>query len=261
MNYIAASITAGYWPRKTSNWLDSVLANKPEGWEVILFCIDFVPDIQRDGLHVVIVREADVATYTPGWCDDRAYYVCLEGGEFIDLFDFQDTDLVIFSNVDITLQREFTAEELEWIHGLPEDQMAMQYDAFPPRPIYDPDYITSPEVWAICNEGNDSMVIHNCGVLVGRIGAWKRLYADFKGLYNAVKVFPPQHHAISQWVINYVLQVNDALTRLPNGFHEAHWWDNSEVHFQDGQYCLDGSPVLFAHHKYARTPHYITEDR
>jgi len=259
MNYIAAGITPDYWPEKTANWLESVLTNRPFGWEVILFCVDFMPEIAWHGFHVVRVNREDVKTFTPGWCQNRPDFLSLEGGDFLEHFDFHDSNLVIFTNVDVTLQRKFTTRELETVYSLGKQEMALQYDAFPPLELYDPHYITSPEVWAVCDKADPGMVVHNVGVMVGRVSAWKRLYSEFVGLYNAVKLFPPRHHAISQWVINYILQVNGNLSRLPNGFHEAHWWTGNEVEFKDGQYRLFDKVVLFAHHKFHRIPHYGKE--
>ncbi|MFH2047791.1 MAG: hypothetical protein ABIK92_21910 [Pseudomonadota bacterium] len=255
MKYIIACITENYW-QKSRQWLDSVIKfAKPQGFEIICFTVGF-----DGGNHCRKINRADITNHEkPGWCRNRKDYISLEGGEFLNLFDFKDDDLVINSDVDMVMMRPMTSNELSWLNRLDNQSIALALDENAKIDLYDSQYISSPELRkAFPPQKEETYWTHYCGVMAGYVPAWKKLHDNFKFYYKEIRNIVP-HHAIGQWTINYVLHTFGGIEQLPRGLHEAPWWNGNKSLMLDkkGKWYWKNVEVCFLHHKFHRRFGYI----
>ena len=240
MKYIVATITEDYWI-KAKPWLDSLHAHL--NWELLLFTVDF----KIDG--GIFCKRDHIPTYQANWCENRKDYVCMEGGEFLLFYDFQSDDIILCMDVDILVQRIFTKDEIKFIKNLNGTDLALAPDGYPPKDLYDDDYITTPALRAIYPSQQSDYPVYNCGVILGKVSAWELLWNQYKIAYPIARRCC-SHHAVGQWIINYLLQNENRLINLPAGFHEAPWWNGSRLQKKDGQYWIGNNLVSLLHHKF-----------
>lgn len=151
---------------------------------------------------------------------------CLQHGEFL-AFDnpkAEDNDIVIFTDGDIVLQRWFTAEELKWLSGLPENGVAVGLNEGPWGSLAREIRLLQPktDVEAIRKvfPGDwDQMPCYNTGVLIARRSAYRRLCEAYIETFAKVDVLLG-HYAKQQWLLSYLLETGDfEVQSLPGEIH------------------------------------------
>ena len=67
---------------------------------------------------------------------NRNNFICLESGEFLDFYSFDEDDILILCDWDVIMQRKFTAEELNIISNLNSTAFGMNKDHYPKNLLY-----------------------------------------------------------------------------------------------------------------------------
>ena len=197
---------------------------------------------------------------------------CIQHGEFARyLPECGDDDIIIFTDGDIVLQREFTDEEIEMIKSLPENTFYANYNyryRSSLEDIIDPNTIGRisdflNRHYGISRNQLTEFAEMNTGVLIGR----KKDFIKLSELYN-------EHHqellgiighfCYQQYLINVVIGKHFNYKELDYTFHShSHhsvkngerytFWPErnsgvpSDLIPKDGIYHYKDTPILFAH--------------
>lgn len=255
---IVICLDINYYPR-TKILFDSLKKN----WtgRVCVLCIDFAaPDQDHKyyGFEFVSCKLEKLPSYRHGWPANRDFYVCCEGGDFLDYFKFEDSEMILQLDADMIMQRQFDDWDpyiIKLIQNRPGKAAIGMSPAFNPTPTLREEFhrlrpkksygkvnIDFPGRWG-------EMPLYCCGVIVCRADTYKKIsqlyLADIDKMIDCF-----DHHAAGQWLFNYHCKDFDIIN-LGNTFHNAFWFIDTDV--EDGeQLTHKGNVVLFNHTKFIR---------
>lgn len=246
MIYIATNCDKKFYENKPDKVLNSLLEFKNENTEIMFFQIGFNEKI--DGIITVPINLNDIEHSLRTDSTTRENFVCLESGELIKFYDFNDDDVLILIDYDIIQQRPFSEEEIEFIKNLKDGEM------FITRNEFTDDRNSNDEMDIVCMdrslmERKEPFKVYNTGCQVARISTWKRQYNEWVKIYKEWEE-NCKHHATGQLTINYILHKEGMLRELNPSFHSA-WFMHGLKHFTKNNkfYIVEGNKmVLFNHH-------------
>lgn len=229
--------------------------------------------------------DADVNTYgitkkyIP-WEDIKAKNSnrCIQHGEFVNFFpECDDEDIIIFTDGDIILQREFSDKELEMIRSLPENTFLANFNYKLNSSLED---IKDPATFGrICDFLKSRYDIEpgelknykemNTGVLIGRKKDFKTLSELYAETHQELQSII-NHFCYQQYLINVIIGKYFNYIPLDYSFHshchhsirngdESYSYNTlrnsgvpSRLILDGGNYFYDDKVILFAHklHKY-----------
>lgn len=246
MNYIIVNVDDVYFNTKKGNWIESVLKYK-KMYDCKIFLIS-KQAISVPNIDVVLINPADILYSKHPNLKNRTNYMCLESGEFVNFFNFKDTDVVTLCDWDVTMQREMTHDEIKLVENLDSNTFAMNKDSYPHS--YLNSYLNFNTIF---NDIDNKWIIYNAGVQTAKISAWKLLFSYWKEYYS--KVFEQcTHHATGQGLFNYIIQKHNMVKEMPVTYHNAHWFNGTPAHINNGQLYVGSELVLFNHHKFNYIP-------
>ena len=237
---IATNINEEYYNRKHKLWVDSV--NKYFKDESLIFTMGF-------SLEGSLQLELDKLPYSKHpRLKNRANFVCLESGEFVDFIDYPDDEILILTDWDLVVQREFLDVELDALNSLGEYEFGMNRDHYPCNKLKG--YLGIDKAHS---DISDDWIVYNTGVQAGRVSAWKKLFEYWKGYYDETYA-KMTHHATGQALFNYIIQKHGMVKEMPLTFHNAHWFHGTPSKIQNNQLYVGDDLVCFNHHKWAYQP-------
>lgn len=257
MIYIGTSITLNMLGNHT-DYLDSI--QKHSNFRNFVLCCGFNPE--KFGLSQKypkinfkeISLEKIKTRAQNGWPENRPGFLTLQSGEFIDYLDLDNDDIVIFTDYDITMQRDFSDAELKLINNINNETFLMQWDSFPTTNLYD--YFPAlapkkkPDEWQ--NDFSISlkeMNSFNTGVLVARVSAYRKLWSEFKKLTEKMTSYFSRHAAV-QFIDCFIIQRDMKAEKMQEDMHNGQWFTGNKCNFKDGFMMFGEQKVLFAHHKF-----------
>jgi hypothetical protein len=249
MIYIATSVDKTYFNTKHQMWCDSVAENNKIG-KNIMFQVGFKTDY--DNIISVNVDYKKCRFSSRNNLTNRKNYVCLESGEFINFYDFNDDDVLILTDYDIVMQRLFNDNEIEILNNLPNDKFALNLDCYDGSTLHNLNYLG---INNFLNDVDPSWKIYNAGVQAAKISAWKILFNEWVKLSDYI-FEKCTHHAAGQLLFNYIVQKNNMVYEMPASFHNANWFNGSLSNIKNGRLVIKDNIVLFNHHKWLHTPLY-----
>ncbi|MHA1756623.1 MAG: hypothetical protein ACTSVV_07630 [Promethearchaeota archaeon] len=238
--------------------------NKNSKFENFIICIGFKPKrmIKKrfSNISFIHMDEKQVKTIKKEWPINRKRYVCLQSGEFLDVLDFDDNDIIVLVDSDMIMQRKMKTTEKLLLENLKDDEVAMAYDMNPPGNLIDSfnhikkwSFKSIEEAHLIFNGDWSKMEKCNCGLIAARLKAWKVLKNRFLEYFDDMtSIFG--HHAAGQWLITWIAYKYLKVKILPEDFHNGHWFSGTKAIMKNNKLMINDKIVLFAHTKYAIHP-------
>lgn len=241
---LATGVTPNYLPRAT-RFLESL--GQYHSVHTTLFAVNFTspPSVSVD--HVQLVDYSKATVQLPKFM--------LQHGGFTQFTPagWAEDDVIIFTDADAYLQRNFTPAELESMlavgenemqvgYNRPNDRQTLQHEAtciFPKRSME--------EIYRIF-PGTDQMECRNFGFVVGRLSAWRELFRRTVALEpNCEACFG--NPARVQFMACYALQQPGMrITELSPLIHaHGHIGLKHGLENRGGVWHQDGQVVAFAH--------------
>lgn len=265
---IVLAMDEPYWHKaKEYKLFDSLEKNTKENKNVFVKCLCFGFDVPESDKHFknknwdsARCEIQDLKSFRKGWPSgqkNRSFFICAEGGEFLDYFDFDPTDVIIHIDADTTMQRPFSDEELKMLSDLEHGQIAGSYHAIPVITLGE-------ELKALRLQEPEKNVLKHfprhwdrpvfCS---GLIVATAKTYRDtiYNQYLKRVEVMTMlfNHHAGGQWLMNYVAYEFAMFVDFGRVFAHADWFIGSnKTDVKDNKFQYKGQTVLFNHHKFNR---------
>lgn len=245
--------------KKQKNLFDSLRKNAKK-FRVCVLCIGFWPDDEfpRD-FEYKHAKLEDMESYRKGWPENRPFYVCAEGGEFLDYFDFDIHDIIIHIDADMVMQREFTDEELNKVKGIKGATVMGSFHTIPKTDLYG-EYIKllspSEEYARQVFRKSWDLPVFCAGLIVARVMTYRAIRTHYMAMIDdMIKVF--KHHAAGQWIMSYIVGNFFNYEDLGYVFHNAEWFINTNASEGPNNklvYRGNGKEevVLFNHTKFLR---------
>lgn len=200
----------------------------------------FAPD------HLVIEHEPEaIKSFTPSWPRNRFMYCTAQGGEFLDLAEFQDGELICFIDADTIMQRPITEEELEIIR--PEKgEFTANFVSYPPRSLNDvvKSLMCTSEVVS-----RDSYLELSAACLIAHKEDWIKLRDIYIPFFKSIRK-NMGHHATTQWLISHIIQWRFNMKIAPDWFHNAEWYDGTRAKMENTTLRVGRKDVCFNHTKF-----------
>lgn len=255
--YLVSCTTPSYVP-KTGRYFNSlplVVSAKP-----VVILVDFTPETDpegkveqtlRDALDWVEFRHMPMpATASSGMVQDS----------FISVLDDIPADaLVVLTDLDIEIQRDFTDREWEWLEQLKRGQVAAYWNCLETDNLaLEARRIGLSAEWKASygDEVLSRIACMNCGVLVARAGTFRDIQPVYESLYHEFASHAP-HRSRCQFLLNWVWhRMGIEVVTLPGPVHQhAHLRDLETgavilpkgAHARLGTVMYEGVPVIFKH--------------
>jgi hypothetical protein len=245
MIYIATNCDEKFYRQKPNNVLESLLKHKK--YEIMFFQIGF--DETIEGVINVPIPIYKIKHSLRNDTTNRQNFVCLESGEFVNFYDFNDDDVLILIDYDIIQQRNFNNDEISLIENIKDGDFYLTRNKFT-------DDVTDScvEFDIVCidktiMEDKEPFRVYNTGCQIANIKTWKKLYQEWIKIYKEWEE-KCKHHATGQLTINYILHKEHMIKELSPSFHSA-WFMHGLRHYtlNNKFYITDNNKmVLFNHH-------------
>ena len=207
-----------------------------------LVCYKFQPTdyLRRRYPHLECVHLPE----TPYECNNM-----VQAGQWLDVLPgVADDDIIIMSDADIVAQRDITAAERARFANYDDNTLGLAWNGWAGDTLHD----EAERIWLMPQEPwMKNVPCYNCGLIVGRVGAWKRLRADFER--DAVHWFGrSQNRCKIQWVINFCLaRAGVRVDVLDSRIHtHGHFELPSGVAVRDDGVAYAGEDVIMFRHKF-----------
>jgi len=265
--HIVLALDEKYWHKaKEYNVFDSILHNTKDNESIFVKCLCIGFDVPKSDKHFKSERWEwakceieELQSYRKGWPKDqknRPYFVCAEGGEFLDFFEFVDTDIIVHIDADTTMQRPFYEYELKKMFSLKYCDVGGSYHATPTismgeelnnMTLFEPKRNVLKQFPDV-----DNRPVFCSGLIVATVRTYRGLiYAQYlPRIDKMVSLF--NHHAAGQWLMNYVVYKWGTFVDLDRSFGHADWFIGSEGNRDNNKLIYNGTVVLFNHHKFNR---------
>lgn len=184
---------------------------------------------------------------------------CIQHGEFLFFDDYNDDDIVIFTDGDIRLQRWFSLEEMELICKLKYKDIllarnaAMRLDPSedtlkaeasrlgPQKPV---DVIFDELGYA---EEVKNLRCFNTGVVICRADTYKLWCLDYMHMFKKIKPYF-WHYAVQQWLMCLIAETEFNAIEMSKAIHaHGHYQLPTGVAVSGGRWCYNGIPIMFSH--------------
>lgn len=248
--YIVIAHTKDYH-HKAKQYLFS-LHKYAKDFKIRILCIDFTPEQKEDWIEYATCQLTELPSFRRGWPQNRKFYVCLEGGDFLPYFEWNDDDVIVHTDSDMLLQRPFDADEIIALENLQTGEVGAsksgykltlreEYWRLKPKAgnIYAKQFF--PDGW------HEEM--YCAGIIVARVDTYKMLCEYYHGKID-VMMHLFDHHAAGQWIFNQAIHTHLQLVDLTSTFHCANWFIDLETTEKDGKLYYNDSMVLFNHTKF-----------
>lgn len=179
---------------------------------------------------------------------------CLQHGDFIeallDNLKIDETDIIIYTDADITIQRDLSSYEKERIlaydsktvglglNSNEEDTLEKEFARLQPK-------ISLEEILKTC--GSLELPIYNTGVIIAKLSVWRMLRKEFVLEWaNFEKVFG--HYAGQQWLLSWLVRKLN-VDNLKHDIHvHGHFGLPSNINVQHGVTYYKKKPTFLRHH-------------
>jgi hypothetical protein len=227
----------------------------------VLILLDFTPETDPDGkverglrqlLEWVDIRKMELPATHSNYMVQHCFLDALP--------DLPDDALVCLTDLDITIQRDFDADELKWMTDtLQEDDIGIYYNGTASDSLaLEAERIGLSQEWIAANTDGRLNEHHclNCGVMVARAGVFRQIQKEYESKCMEFYLHAP-HRSRCQFLLNlcfWTLGLNVFI--LPDTVHQhGHFADRAtgdillpagaSVRLQT--VMSDGQPVVFKH--------------
>lgn len=257
-NRYLISVTTPNYVCKTGRYFDSLPLVGSAHPAVVL--LDFNEQTDPDGaIENRLRQEVDWPTFRKMALPASHSHYMIQHGRFLDALEFvRPDDLICLTDLDIQLQRDFLPEEWAEFDRLNDHQIAATWNGGEKDNLkLEADRIELTAAYREKVGGDEALAqiqCRNCGVLVGRVSAFRRLQGLYESLCEEFYANAP-HRSRCQWLINWCLHTAGAFCPLPPAVHmHAHFRTKegdimlpAGTHLRRKYVCWNGVPVLFLH--------------
>lgn len=267
--HIVVALDEKYWHRASEYKLfESILHNTQNDNSIFLECLCFGFDVPKNEKFFQHERWTwarceveDLKSYRKGFPSrqkNRPFYVCAEGGEFLDYFKYDPEDIIVHIDADMIMQRPFFSWELYQIKSFKYGQVGGSYHSYPAYSLLEESEALRPqmEIKGIKKHypNHWDKPIFCAGLVVATAQTYRDvIYHHYlHEIDSMIKIF--DHHAMGQLLMNYVVYEHGNFVNLGHIFHLASWFTgmNKQTESVGDKLCYRGVPALFNHHKFIR---------
>lgn len=217
-----------------------------------LLCIGF--DAQIDGIETARCELKDLKSYRTNFPDNRDFYVCAEGGEFLDYFSYEDNDIIVHIDADMIVQRDFSQSEIAMLNNLKHNEIIGTSYSVPITTMREEfwklksktgykkaslEYNIDWQSWMFC-----------AGMVICTAKTYKEvIYKHYlSGIDKMIQHFG--HHAAGQWLMNYICH-KYAFVKIVNiSLHTGDWFIDIPTEEKEGKLYYNNELVMFNHTKF-----------
>lgn len=214
---LATGVDHAYYQRPIfQNYIKSIMENSNFDKNYVIL-LDMVPNKQSD-------HNIEYLTASINQMECLTKINCLQHGEFIKAKGFEnieDSDIILYSDGDMRLQRGLSSTERAFLAQLGDDEVFVGYNASPTDTLLDEaNRLTFTGYQAPNIVGNFNEVkVYNTGVLCMNKATWIKLTNIYIELFPEIdKMF--EHYAKQQWLICYIIGTREfKVYEMPYDFH------------------------------------------
>lgn len=272
---IVIALDENYWHKsKEYGLFDSIMHNTSTDKDVFVKCLCIGFDVPINDEHFKHHRWDwerceinELKSFRKGFPrnqKNRPFYICAEGGEFLDYFFFDPGDVIVHIDADMVMQRPFYSHEKELLISMRYGDVGGTYHSMPSFSLEKESKSLNP------TEGFENIKKHIPNhwekpvFCAGLIACTAQTYKDviYSHYIPMVDVMTMlfDHHAAGQLIMNYVVYEHGNFVNLGHVFHHADWFIGADKKdLKDNQLCYKSGIVLFNHHKFNRKWGWNTE--
>lgn len=264
MIWIVLAMNEKYWHKASEFGLfDSLLKNINKDTGVRCLCFGFnIPEsdeyFKNEKWEWARCEINKLHSFRKGWPSgqkNRKFFICAEGGEFLDYFNFNDSDTIVHIDADTTMQRPFSKQEIEKIQSLKTGDVGGSYHAMPEISLAEEIKslrLKEPERNVAKHfPANLDKPIFCSGLIVATGRTYRELiYTQYLSRVDKMTMLF-NHHAGGQWLMNYIVYKWGNFVDLGREFGHADWFIGSDASdIKEDKLCYKGEIILFNHHKF-----------
>lgn len=218
-----------------------------------LLCIGF--EAQLEGVETATCKLEDLKSFRTDFPSNRPFYVCAEGGEFLDYFNYEDNDIIVHIDVDMIIQRDFNEKELDILENLKYGYVLGNVSSIPYTTLREEYWKLKPKAGYLKAKehfpNHWDKAIFCAGVVVCTSKTYRDVIAkNYLSDINKM-VYHFDHHAAGQWIMNYVCNEFGKVVFMDSDFHNADWFIDTNCKEVKGKlYDKENRLVMFNHTKF-----------
>jgi hypothetical protein len=193
--------------------------------------------------HLIEHEPEEIETFSEGWPDNRPFYCTAQGGEFMNFIDHEG--IICLIDADTTIQRQPT--EAEFSEFLPpRGQFTACLHSYPAIKL------DESKNWLLPTQNidvNPKYLEISAAMLIAHSDDWKRLREIYVNRFQEMKT-KMRHHAMTQWLISWIIQKHFGLKLGPEWLHNAIWYRGTRAKLIDGELFCQNKKVIFNHTKW-----------
>lgn len=203
---VCTAITENFIDR-AKRLFDTFSIIQTEGYERVVITLDFIASKELKEQYPYIEFKEQ---YSDLIKDELTHIKCLQHGAFTDVLELDDSDIVLFCDADIKIERDFLESENELISNLKSNDVIANYNNLSGMLLRDEITklsITIPfeQIKEIIDiEDFENSICYNTGFVVANFETWKRLRCMYKPILKKIDKYI-QHYAKQQWIMSLVM--------------------------------------------------------
>ena len=171
----------------------------------------------------------------------------IQAGQWLDVITAADADVLIVSDADILAQRDITQAERERFEAYDTNTLGLAWNCGTNDNLYE-------EAWRIqiAQEAwQRDYPCWNCGLIVGKVGAWRRLRAEYEQDWQEWRK-KTDHRCRIQWFVCYCIRrARMGVDLLPDRVHShGHFHWPQGVHVRGDGVAYSHDDVIMFRHKF-----------
>jgi len=217
-----------------------------------ILCIGF--EAELEGVETATCRLEDLKSYRTDFPSNRKFFVCAEGGEFLNFFNYDDEDIIVHIDADMIIQRDFNELELETIENLKYGDVVGSAYSIPYTSLREEFWKLKPKRGYVHSKNVYQVSWSAPMICAGLVACTAKTYKDIiathylGGINTMVDNF--DHHAAGQWIMNYIIYKYGNMIILPFNFHNADWFIDTNTTVKDKKLYCNNQLVMFNHTKF-----------
>lgn len=239
---LATSTNEAYWPRAEKCLRSYAEYSQLDNWAL---CIDCDPDPNFCFFHDFTfnrVNSSELPLPLNNWC--------LQDGSFLPYIPGDPSEVIIYTDADLTMQRPFSDAELATLRNLQPGQFFVGYNAGPSDTLADEACrLGMKKSYAELDDmfGPLKFSCFNWGCVAATRETWERICAIYVRLFPVVDQYL-NHVAKQQWLLSWIVSEYFTHIPMPTSFHcHRHYEIPEGCEFAAGKVYSRGYLSLFAH--------------
>lgn len=198
------------------NYLKSIQDNSNFDKNVVVYLDDNTIEPEYKAINIGWLQPSKIENPNPN--------NCLQHGEFIksEIFNqLDDSDVIFFTDGDMTLQRNLTEEEYTYYNSFKDNDVYVGYNKHPDdtlldeynrlRPYFPPEKVFSFDL--------SKIKVYNTGVLAMNKKTWNKISEEYGYYHNEISTLF-QHYARQQWLLSFLFRIKEYnVIEMPYNIH------------------------------------------